>query len=500
MSNKMMWGLVIFIILILGITAVLLLHKTDTELTTTYKDDTEPMTISKGDTEPIALESSPVKDPWDVWIHEQADIMAKILESESDGLWTYDEAYQELVPQLTKKSAEQKKVTDIPPPLDLNPNMTSDVVVTNWKGTEHHGPQTLEAITETFGDYGSSAADEMYPPDQWLQRILDKGVPIEDTRDFTGYLAMRYTLFLAEQNPEMLERLSRELGYPTDSWDAFEDAYINHNILLHQKFTRAQDADNTITGGMFIGDNFYPNHIDKNTVYVKGRETGATFLGSELTLEEEFNIIFRGVEPEGYDIVYLDDDGKQMSEKPEPITQEDFLNAHLDKWLENEDGLWGSAWVPPMLAMPEELDFLSEDATEEDFTKFVDNRSLMQVEAAKEKYGQAREEMMKYARMTDLELKEEFNKLIMSEFGNIVRSNMSQESTPEQLETVLSEAFSRKNFQEAVSLLDQYGLESGIQRIRETNPSLAEYLSQSIRQKQRPLKVSPKPPLPSTRE
>ena len=277
---------------------------------------------------------------------------------------------------------------------------------------------------------------------------------------------------------------------------------------------------------MFIGDNFYPTHIDKNTVYVKGRETGATFFGSELTLEEEFNIIFRGIEPEGYDIVYLDDDGKQMSEKPEPITQEEFLNAHLDKWLENEDGLRGSAWVPPMLALPEELDFLSEDATE-DFTEFVDNRSRMQGEAAKEKYEQAREEIMKYVRMTDLELKEEFNKLIMSEVDNIVMSKMSQESTPEQLETVLIEAFSRKSFQEAKSLLDQYGLESGIQRktnpslvpfdrnnepidqyglesgiqrIRETNPSLAEYLSQSIRQKQRPLKESPKPPLPSQRK
>ena len=463
----------------------------------------QPTTITKVNevSSPLTPESSSVKDPWDVWIHEQADIMAKILESESDGVWTYDEAYEAMVTQLTKMAAEQKKVTDIPPPLDLNPTMKSDVVVTNWKGQEHHGPQTLEAITETFGDYGSSAADEMYPPDQWLQRILDKGVPIEDTRDFTGYLAMRGTLFfIAEQSPEMQDRLAKGSGYPTDSWEAFEDAYINHNILLHQQFTRAQDADNTITGGMFIGDNFYPTHIDKNTVYVKGRETGATFFGSELTLEEEFNIIFRGIEPEGYDIVYLDDDGKQMLEKPEPITQEEFLNAHLDKWLENEDGLLGSAWVPPMLALPEELDFLSEDATEEDFTEFVDNRSRMQGEAAKEKYEQAREEIMKYARMTDMELKEEFNKLIMSEVDNIVISKMSQENTPEQLETLLIEAFSRKSFQEAMSLLDQYGLESGIQRIRETNPSLAEYLSQSIQQKQRSLKVPPKPPLPSQRK
>ncbi len=496
MSNKMMWGLVIFIILILGITAVLLLHKTDTELTTTYKDDTEPMTISKGDTEPIALEPSLVKDPWDVWIHEQADIMAKKVESESDGVWTYDKAYQEIVSELTKIAVEQKKVTDIPPPLDRKPNMTSDVVVTNSKGTVHHGPQTLEAITETFGDYGSSPADEMFPPDQWLQKILAKGVPIENRLDFTGYLAMRNTLFLVAQSPEMQERS----GYPTDSWAAFEDAYINHNILLHQQFSRAIDADPSIDGGMFIGDNFYPTHIDKKTVYVKGRETGATFFGSELTLEEEFNIIFRGIEPDGYDVVYIDDDGKQMSGKPEPITQEDFLNAHLDKWLENEDGLMGSAWIPPMLAMPEEFDRLSEETTEEDYTEFVDNRSLMQVEAAKEKYEQAREEMMKYARMTDMELKEEFNKLIMSEFGNIDGSKMSQESTPEQLETVLIEAFTRKSFQEAVSLLDQYGLESGIQRIRETNPSLAEYLSQSMRQKKRPQKVSPKPPLPSTRK
>ena len=163
----------IFVVIMIFIGIVILFFRLTNDTHESLPENvSQPTTITKVNevSSPLAPESSPVKDPWDVWIHEQADIMAKILESESDGLWTYDEAYEDMVPQLTKMAAEQKKVTDIPPPLDLNPTMKSDVVVTNWKGQEHHGPQTLEAITETFGDYGSSAADEMYPPDQWLQK------------------------------------------------------------------------------------------------------------------------------------------------------------------------------------------------------------------------------------------------------------------------------------------------------------------------------------------
>ena len=55
----------------------------------------------------------------------------------------------------------------------------------------------------------------------------------------------------------------------------------------------------------------------------KENKTSAKFFGSSLNAVQRFNLMFRGIEPEGVEVIYIDGMGNQLSKKPEPVTQEE---------------------------------------------------------------------------------------------------------------------------------------------------------------------------------
>ena len=418
---------------------------------------------------PKPLDPPSSKDPWEVWIHEQADIMAKVAVKAHPNQWNYDEVYEEAVLQLTEMALGLKNQLDTPPPLDVNPTVTQEI---GKKPKEKYdGPQTVEALIEKYGDFfGSSPVDEMYPPNEWLQRILDKGVTIKDKSDVMGYLVMRGTLFLAAKDPAWQENLANGFGYPTDSWEAFEDAYITHKIFLRQQYAAAREADPSINGAIVIRDHLLPTYFDKKVVYIERRTAGATTYGASLTKEQEFNLIFRGIEPEGIDVVYIDAGGSRLPEKPPPITQDEFIDASLDQWLEDTQNM-DSDWVPPMLELPEVFEFSPETAKEyaPNATEPHAEGAAAATNAARAQMELARREIERFASLTDAEIEVELKKIL---------TLMLPEHAGKQLETEISENFSPERFQEAMSLLNRHGSEKGFQRIQETNPALAEYFRQ----------------------
>ena len=109
---------------------------------------------AKDDSVNVPGNTSDSLDPWDIWVHNQSDIIATLSEKNSNGDWTYDESYQDAVARLTALAAELKKIQDKPPPLDSNPIVEESII----QPEKYEGPQTVAGIAEVFGDliYGYS--------------------------------------------------------------------------------------------------------------------------------------------------------------------------------------------------------------------------------------------------------------------------------------------------------------------------------------------------------
>ena len=422
-------------------------------------------------------------DPWEIWVHNQSHIIATLSEKNSDGDWTYDESYQDSVARLTALAAELKKIQDEPPPLDSNPKVEFGIIPPK----KYEGPQTVAGIVKEFDNlisqYAARHDDEAaYPAEAWIQRILDSGATITTRSDLTGYFNGRGFLFSASRDPEFMERLANSHGYPTDTWEAFEEAYIEHMIWRHQT-TEAADTNPTIDGGMIIGYNFYPIYANKKTLYVKRRTTGAMTFGDDISNEGLFNLIFRGINPEGFEVVYLDSEWDPLPEKPPPITREEFINASFDRWLTSTEHK-ESDWVPPMLQLQEEFDSLFE--TSEDTEPDLRNaRAEAAANAAKAEFEQVRKEAERLATLADAELEAEFERMLSA--------TLLQELALEHSNTDLRRSFTPERLAEALSLLNQHGPEAGLQRLQQTNPAMAAFLSQHTSRPNPPPRQGPPP-------
>ncbi|MCG9126669.1 hypothetical protein JT359_03610 [Candidatus Poribacteria bacterium] len=80
-----------------------------------------------------------------------------------------------------------------------------------------------------------------------------------------------------------------------------------------------------VIGGVHIGNKVLPFYKNRDVVYVQHDEdkTATKFFGSTLNYVQRFNLMFRGIEPEKIEVIYIDKRGNQLSEKPEPPTREE---------------------------------------------------------------------------------------------------------------------------------------------------------------------------------
>lgn len=80
--------------------------------------------------------------------------------------------------------------------------------------------------------------------------------------------------------------------------------------------------------------------------------SAAEFLGMRLNDEQRFNLIFKGIEPEGIEVIYIDELGNQLSEKPEPITRED-----VKKMMSEGEAPPPEEWWDPDAPIPDVEEF-----------------------------------------------------------------------------------------------------------------------------------------------
>ncbi len=125
---------------------------------------------------------------------------------------------------------------------------------------DHTGPQTVQALMETFNkiynhnylkttvtvtvyrktDSGTilkngkthisqfkiAEIDARYPREAWLQLLLENGITIENFGEYTSYLSKRHTLAFLKDNPNLRNPGMIHIP-PTDNWEAYKAAFHN---------------------------------------------------------------------------------------------------------------------------------------------------------------------------------------------------------------------------------------------------------------------------------
>lgn len=209
------------------------------------------------------------------------------------------------------------------------------------KTEQYTGPQTVDALMEAFNArYSSTAArwasetsdgkqqrhieftladmDAKYPRDAWLQMLLNKGITIENFKNYSGYLNIRADLILEE-------------FYNDANWETVKAAYTDTQIqeyrYKHQDITEARQANPEVTDWIAVDENAVPNI--PGVIYVQKTESTATIWhtnsitesedgeiisahGSELSEKQKLNLLNTGAVPKGWEVVYLDEDGNPI--------------------------------------------------------------------------------------------------------------------------------------------------------------------------------------------
>ena len=423
-------------------------------------------------------------DVWHVWLDKQVEIQTDaFLESVKKEKPYYlesvtaqvDEIKSELREAFERKAEELKKSITEPPPIRVY-DFSELGLPKNQEETEHkehEGPQTVQALLNSFEEMlVYPEIDEKYPQSEWVQMLLNRGVVIEDFADYSGYLSVRQNLVYFENNPDIWQ--SGETGnLPTENWETFKASFIDRHIWQYQQLKAVKAADPEVAGGFFVGPDqrtFLP--FKPGRVYVSKIKRGAFFRGESLTEKQKFDLLIKGIHPEGYDIIYLDGNDAILSEVPPPITREEIggkrQNIQVKQTL--------STPFPSMEGFPVNENYAPQDDFVETFSESSQN-TTEEVRTTRKQEEKRRMEFWEKLTKDDAELE----RLLTSELQELLTDDHIKASFPKQ--------FAPQRFEKAFTTLQRYGFKEGLQRIRKTDQEVAEHLERFFLSQQYPTNV-----------
>ncbi len=191
---------------------------------------------------------------------------------------------------------------------------------------KYTGAQTVSALMEAFdADYCSGHTDALaeakYPREEWLAMLLDKGLRVGDYSDYSGSMNLRSNLVHLANDPGTWASGRNGIA-PTGDWESFKEAYINRKVWEYQQIYEAKQIDPEVFEGRFMGPDgrtFLP-YTDRR-VYMERSETGYTLFGAELSERHERELAYEGKLPEGYDVVFVDEQGNILTEPPPTVSR-----------------------------------------------------------------------------------------------------------------------------------------------------------------------------------
>ena len=275
-----------------------------------------------------------VADSWDAWIDDRTEIWTEMdvaARNEAIRFNLMDE--NELAniraghrAELENFAAEMRAKYATPAEMEANgEGIRLDSVTYKISEPEKYtGAQTVSALMEAFEaqdrrGYTDALAEAKYPREEWLALLLDKGLRVGDYSDYSLYMNLRSNLVHLEDRPETWA-LGRDGIPPTNDWGTFKEAYINRKVWECQQIYEAKQTDPSVWSGLFMGPGgrtFLP--YSEGRIYVERSETAYALYGPKLSERQERELAYYGKSPDGYDIVYIDENGNILTEPPPTV-------------------------------------------------------------------------------------------------------------------------------------------------------------------------------------
>ena len=472
----------------------------------------------------IDVRKKKLTDPWDVWIDKQIDYSIKheknITKAERD---LYRNVINE---ELTENATVLKNILSEPPPVR---SMTYQFEIERNQPTKYEGPwpQTAQSVTEYFDGLEThrhaedDEIDAKYSRAEWVAMLLERGATIDDYGKYSHYLSGLRRLLWSENDPEAWA--SGEYGVvPAQDWETYIDNFVDRHISVVEEVSAASKTD-VITGWTFMGPNgsvLLPFTMNRVYVDLDGKGT-TSFVGSELTENETDDLMFKGIHPEGKEVIYIDHEkGVFLDEKPSPLSWETILKDEVPppNWRQEIEKLDS---VPPGFMEAAEklwgdLDFPSEVSDTGDSPLPKDEQVIPEGdgfppeamdlnEQEKEFFEmliQAEEEFFESLTKTDTELEADFEaelEKFLTQEGLIVPSEADFEKEfRKQLE---AEVLTPIRLDKAMETLERHGLTEGFRRLQNEDLEVAKVIAEllGVRRPQRKSQrytPPPKPPEP----
>ena len=413
----------------------------------------------------------------------------------------------EIRSQLLRATAKLR--AEQPPPEDLRKLPIFDASnhpVKPEPPKYYEGPQTPEALTAAFDTYlqevypESSAFDEHYPKAAWLQRILDKGAIFERDADYGYYLsAVRRELIALKAKPDEWRSGSRNIP-PTTNFEEYEEGFIARKIWennITNQVSRENPESSTIVYFPRSHPDKYLPKVGKMTYVHRKPDSSAMYsMGHPLTKEQRDNILYKGIEPEDIEIVYIDGDYNVLTEKPKPYNRKEWKKRHtydiVPEGLRAYDGT---------ILSPERYEEVRGESMSDEirqrYDEYIGTASPGDADAALreaareaaaaakatakaefEKFQNRARQLEEFATMSDVEIEKALERQFRRQF---LPEHPMEQLTPERLEN-------------ALGTLYQHGYEEGFRRIRRDSPVLAEQLERYFGTGQKKQPQKPKPP------
>ena len=359
------------------------------------------------------------------------------------------------VEQMTQQVLDNPTVTEVELPLKEMPPDLADFFSWYQPMIADASPAVLAVMRKFDPSFRASSLDrdkdieQLFPTDEWLQKLLDMGIVIEDFSDYSGYLNMRWEFYHAKNDPEDIETLIYKYRLDADaSWDEIVDAGIRFGAKLHTLAEQAMEADPLVYGGSMGRDGvFIPARL--KTVYVQdGSMSSGTgvpeWVGRELSYRQSGRPPSREI-PKDIDIIYLDEKGQPIKDRMPPSDD----GGDMERFSNGETDAFGAA-ARDQKTLADDID----NSFPDDIPP-PSNKKAFEFETPKIPKS-----------MADLE----------------------KQLTPEGIEAELTEGLSADPADKAQQLIDQHGTEEGLRRLRESDPDAARQFERD----RRPSRDAPK--------
>jgi hypothetical protein len=158
--------------------------------------------------------------------------------------------------------------------------------------------------------------DAKYPRKEWLQMLINRGFKIEQFKDYDRLLNLRSDLMIIEFHHDDDSKAVREIHI---------DAILQKHQTKHQLISEAKKANPDVKDWIIIDGKTHPSipgrmYVQKTTsgYLIRGMVSTSTkgengeitsAIGPELSEKQKTDLLKNGIEPEGWEVVHVDQKG-----------------------------------------------------------------------------------------------------------------------------------------------------------------------------------------------